>query len=207
MRPKAKPGLGERLRAVPATVRQYHEIAGVGEIARRYFVINAFDGSLTTLGVIAGAYAGGVKTAGTVVSLILATAVSIGVSGVYGSYQVERAERDRALREIEQTTLSSLKDTSLYSASRYATVLVAAVDGVSPLVSSLLIMIPFFFVPPLAIRTGYYAGAAVAFVELFLLGAFLGRISRERLWLSGVKLVLAGAVALIISLLLNGGRP
>ncbi len=206
MSPKPKPALGERLRAVPATVRQYHEIAGVGEIARRYFVINAFDGSLTTLGVIAGAYAGGVEGARTVVSLILATAVSIGVAGFYGSYQVERAERDRALREIEETTLTSLKDTTLYSASRYATVMVAAVDGLSPLIASLLIMIPFFFVPPLSILTGYIAAGAVAFVELFLLGVFLGRIARERLWFAGVKLVLAGVVALVISLLLNGGK-
>jgi predicted membrane protein (TIGR00267 family) len=204
--PKAKPALGARLRAVLATVRQYHEIAGVGEIARRYFVINAFDGSLTTLGVIAGAYAGGVTKSHTVVSLILATAVSIGVAGFYGSYQVERAERDRALREIEETTLSSMKDTTLASASRYATLLVAAVDGLSPLIASLLIMIPFFFVPPLAIHTAYYAAGVVAFIELFLLGMFLGSIGRERLWLAGVKLVLAGVVALVISLLLNGGR-
>ncbi len=36
---------------------------------------------------------------------------------------------------------------------------------------------------------------------------FLGRIGRERLWLAGVKLCLAGGVALAISLLLNGGAP
>jgi len=205
VRTVAKPSLMSRLRAVPATVRQYHEIAGVGEIARRYFVINAFDGSLTTLGVLAGSYAGGVTRAGTVISLILATAVSIGVAGFYGSYQVERAERDRALREIEESTLSSLHDTTLYSASRYATVLVALVDGLSPLIASLLIMIPFFFVPPVSIHAAYYTGGAIAFVELFALGVFLGRISRERLWLAGVKLVAAGAVALAISLLLNRG--
>lgn len=205
MSPTAKPSLSKRLRAVPETVRQYHEIAGVGEIARRYFVINAFDGSLTTLGVLAGAWAGGVDRAATVVSLILATAVSIGVAGFYGSYQVERAERDRALREIEESTLSSLQDTTLYSASRYATVLVAAVDGVSPLVASLLILIPFFLSPPLTLRVAFYAAGAVAFVELFLLGMFLGRISRERFWVAGLKLVLAGVVALVVSLLLNHG--
>ena len=190
---------------MPATVRQYHEIAGVGEIARRYFVINAFDGSLTTLGVLAGAYAGGVDKAGTVISLILATAVSIGVAGFYGSYQVERAERDRALREIEESTLHSMHDTTLYSASRYATVMVAAVDGLSPLIASLLIMISFFLTPPLSLRAAYFIGGGVAFVELFLLGVYLGRISRERLWLAGIKLVAAGAVALAVSLLLNRG--
>jgi predicted membrane protein (TIGR00267 family) len=204
--PKPKPGLGSRLRAVLATIKQYHEIAGVGEIARRYFVINAFDGSLTSLGVVAGAFVGGVTSASTVISLILATAVSIGVAGFYGSYLVERAERDRALREIEETTLSSLKDSQLYSASRYATVIVALVDGVSPLIASLLIMIPFVLVPPLTLHEAYYAAGVIAFLELFGLGMFLGRLGRERLWLAGLKLVTAGIVALAISLLLNHGR-
>jgi predicted membrane protein (TIGR00267 family) len=201
----AKPSFFSRLRAVPATVRQYHEIAGVGEIMRRYFVINAFDGSLTTLGVLAGCYVAVVDKAATVISLILSTAVSIGVAGFYGSYQVERAERDRALRDIEESTLTSMQDTTLYSASRYATVIVALVDGLSPLVASLLIMIPFLFVPPLSMHAAFYAAGAVAFAELFLLGVFLGRVSRERLWYAGVKLVLAGVVALGISLLLNRG--
>ena len=205
MRLPAKPSVGARLRAVPATVRQYHEIAGVGEIMRRYFVINAFDGSLTTLGVLAGGYAGGVDRASTIITLILSTAVSIGVAGFYGSYQVERAERERALREIEESTLTSMQDTALASASRYATIIVALVDGISPLIASLLILIPFFFVPPLAMHAAYFVGGAIAFVELFALGVFLGKVSRERLWFAGVKLVLAGAVALGIALLLNGG--
>jgi predicted membrane protein (TIGR00267 family) len=201
----AKPTIGARLRAISSTVRRYHEIAGVGEIMRRYFVINAFDGSLTTLGVLAGSYVAVVDRATTVISLILSTAVSIGVAGFYGSYQVERAERDRALREIEESTLSSMQDTTLYSASRYATVIVALVDGISPLIASLLIMIPFFFVPPASMHAAFYIAGAIAFVELFLLGVFLGRVSRERLWFAGVKLVLAGVVALAISLLLDRG--
>jgi len=200
-----KTGVVARLRTVIGTVRQYHEVAGVGEIARRYFVINAFDGSLTTLGVLAGCFAGGVDKSGTVITLILSTAVSIGVAGFYGSYQVERAERERALREIEESTLSSMQDTTLSSASRYATIIVALVDGLSPLIASLLIMIPFFFVPPVTIHAAFYAGAAMAFVELFALGVFLGKVSRENLWFAGVKLVLAGFVALAISLLLNRG--
>jgi len=201
----AKLTIGVRVRAVLATVGQYHEIAGVGEIMRRYFVINAFDGSLTTIGVLAGCYVAVVDKAATVISLILSTAVSIGVAGFYGSYQVERAERDRALREIEESTLTSMQDTTLYSASRYATVIVALVDGISPLIASLLIMIPFFFVPPVSMHAAFYIGGAVAFAELFLLGVFLGKVSRERLWFAGVKLVLAGVVALAISLLLNRG--
>ena len=83
--------------------------------------------------------------------------------------------------------------------------IVALVDGISPLIASLLIMIPFFFVPPLSMHAAFYAAGGVAFVELFMLGVFLGKVSRERLWYAGLKLVLAGVVALAVSLLLNRG--
>lgn len=36
------------------SVRDYSRIAGVAEIARRYFAMNAFDGVLTTVGVLNG---------------------------------------------------------------------------------------------------------------------------------------------------------
>src|SRR2546425_573694 len=38
-------------------IRDYDEITNVGPIIRRYFVIGAFDGALTVLGIIIGAYA------------------------------------------------------------------------------------------------------------------------------------------------------
>jgi VIT1/CCC1 family predicted Fe2+/Mn2+ transporter len=51
----------------------------------------------------------------------------------------------------------------------------------------------------------YFAAAGVGLVELFLLGVFLGAISRERLWLYGLRLTFAGVIALVISFLLGGG--
>ena len=37
-------------------IEEYIKISNVGEISRRYFVMNAFDGALTMLGVIIGAH-------------------------------------------------------------------------------------------------------------------------------------------------------
>jgi predicted membrane protein (TIGR00267 family) len=187
------------------TLSHYHEVAEVGGIMRRYFVMNAFDGALTTLGVLVGGYLGGVHRAGAIVSVILTTAVSIGVAGFYGSYLVEHAERERAMRELEESTLVSLEDTTISSASRYATIVVALVDGFSPLVAALLAMTPFFFGGVLSVHSAYFVSGGIAFVELFLLGMFLGRISRGRLIYSGIKLVLAGLVALGLSILLGAG--
>jgi predicted membrane protein (TIGR00267 family) len=196
---------GRWLHGMFDTLSHYHEVAEVGGIMRRYFVMNAFDGVLTTLGVLVGAFVGNVHAARTVVSLILTTAVSIGVAGFYGSYLVERAERGRAMRELEESTLSSLEDTTISSASTYATIVIALVDGFSPLLAALVAMLPFFFTAVLSVHTAYFISGAIAFVELFALGAFLGRLSRERLIWSGAKLALAGLVALGLSLALGSG--
>ena len=199
------PGPVARLRRRAATLRHYHEISGVGELVRRYFALNAFDGVLTAVGVLAGAFVGGVEETRTVLVLLLSTAVGMAVSGFYGSYLVEKAERDRAMRELEESTLSSLKGTDIAHASRYAAVVIAFVDGGSPSVATLIIASPFFLSGALGVDAAYYLALAIAFVELFLLGAFLGAVSRDRLWVAGVRLVVAGVIALAISLLLGGG--
>jgi len=203
--PAARPDFAARLRERAATLRHYHEVAQVGEIARRYFAMNAFDGVLTALGVLVGGYLGGVDSPRAIFTVVLTTAVGMGVSGFYGSYLVERAERGRAMRELEESTLSSLQDTTIASASRYATIVIAAVDGASPFAAALIVMIPFLFTGALGMHGAYYAAVGVGLVELFLLGVFLGAVSRERLWVYGLRLVLAGLVALAISMLLGGG--
>jgi predicted membrane protein (TIGR00267 family) len=205
MSQSGSPPLGVRVRRRIATLRHYHEIAEVGEIARRYFAMNAFDGVLTTIGVLVGGYFGGVDSARAIFIVVLTTAVGMGVSGFYGSYLVERAERDRAMRELEESTLSSLENTEIASASRYATIVIAVIDGASPFGAALIAMIPFLFAGMIGIHTAYYLAVVVGLVELFCLGLFLGAISRDRLWYSGIKLVIAGLVALGISLLLGGG--
>jgi predicted membrane protein (TIGR00267 family) len=201
----AKPSIGARLREQAATLRHYHEIAEVGEIARRYFAMNAFDGVLTALGVLVGGYLGGVDSPRAIFIVVLTTAVGMSVSGFYGSYLVERAERGRAMRELEESTLSSLEDTTIASASRYATIVIAVVDGASPFLAALIVMIPFLFTGVMSMHSAYFSAVGVALVELFFLGVFLGAISRERLWLSGLRLTAAGVIALVISLLLGGG--
>ena len=194
-----------RARGWYATLRHYHEIAEVGQIARRYFAMNAFDGVLTAVGVLVGGYLGGVDSARAIMTVMLTTAVGMGVSGFYGSYLVERAERDRAMRELEASTLSSLQDTTIAAASRYATIVIAFVDGASPFLAALIVMLPFFLTGTISMHTAYYLAVLVAFVELFLLGVFLGAVSRERLWLSGLRLTIAGVIALVFSLVLGRG--
>ena len=166
--------------------------------------MNAFDGVLTTLGVLVGSYIGRVHSAHQVIAVGLGAAVAMGVSGFYGSYLIERAERDRSLRELEDVTLSSLEDSDIAAASTYATIVIACVDGVSPFVAAALVLLPFFG-GVISLNAAYVVGVAVAFVELFLLGLFLGRVSRQRLIWSGMKLAVAGVLCLALSALLDWG--
>jgi predicted membrane protein (TIGR00267 family) len=186
------------------TLRHYHRVAEVGEIARRYFAMNAFDGVLTTLGVLIGGYVAKVQSKHQIVAVGLGAAVAMGVSGFYGSYLIERAERDRSLRELEDVTLSSLEDSDIAAASTYATIVIALVDGLSPFIAAILVLMP-FLVGTVAIHTAYFVGVVIAFAELFLLGLFLGRVSRQRLIWSGVKLSVAGVLCVVLSVLLDWG--
>jgi len=183
-------------------LQHYHRISEVGEIVRRYFALNAFDGVLTTLGVLVGAYLAHVESRATIITVVLTTAVGMSVSGFYGSYLIERAERDRAMRDLEESTLSSLENTEIASASRYATILIAVVDGASPFVAALICLIPFAFTT-MGIRGEYIAAMAIAFLETFLLGVFLGRVSRQRWLFAGLKFTGAALIALVISFLIE----
>ena len=109
---------------------QYNNIANVGEIARRYFVMNAFDGILTIIGVLMGNMSAGVTNPNIVITTGLSTSIAMGISGLWGSYLTESAERKRDLDELSRSTLTDLNNSSIGRASRFAAVTVSIVDGI-----------------------------------------------------------------------------
>jgi predicted membrane protein (TIGR00267 family) len=192
------------LRDVWDRFREYNRLVNMGEIARRYFAMNAFDGVLTIIGVLMGNLTAGVDQARIVVSTGLATCVAMGISGLWGAYLTEAAERKRDLLELSRYTLTDLNDTLIGRASRAAVVTVALVDGFSPFLAALIVLIPFFAAGLFpVILWAYLTSLGLALLTLFGLGLFLGRISRENLLLYGAKTVVAGVISIIISFLLG----
>jgi predicted membrane protein (TIGR00267 family) len=176
----------------------------IAEIARRYFAMNAFDGVLTIIGVLMGNFTAGVEEARIVVTTGLATCVAMGISGLWGAYLTEAAERQRELQDLEEVTLTDLGETRLGEASRAAVVIVAVVDGLSPFLAALVVLSPFFF-PRLfpSIQWTYLTAIVMALIALFGLGVFLGRVSRRNVFIYGIRTVVAGVISIIISLLLG----
>ncbi len=199
-----KPGnLLEHLTQRVDDVREYERIAGFSKIARRALANNSFDGVLTMVGTVMGSYLGDVRSAGTVIRIGVATSVSIGISGLWGAYLAESAERKRELAELERISLTDLSETKIGRASRVAVIVVALVDGLSPFVSSMIVLIPFFIAPLIGnILVSYVLSIALALVSLFGLGMFLGHISGRSLVGYGVRTVIAGIVAIVIIALL-----
>ncbi len=186
-------------------LREYDKLANISEIARRYFAMNAFDGVLTIIGVLMGNLVAGVSDPRIVISTGLTTSVAMGISGLWGAYLTESAERKRDIAELNRYTLSDLTNTRIGKASRAAVIIVAVVDGLSPFLAALVVLIPFFFAGLAGdnISWAYYTSLGVALMTLFSLGLFLGNISKSNILIYGLKTVLAGLVSIAISFLLG----
>lgn len=185
-------------------LQTYNQIIGIAEIARRYFAMNAFDGVLTTIGVLAGNYLAGVRDLSIPIRTGIATSIAMGISGLWGAYLTETAERRRELTELERVSLIDQSETSIGKASRFAVIVVSIVDGLAPAMAAMIVMVPLFLGGLIGNPVLSYAIAGgVALLCLFALGLFLGKVSEENLIGYGFKTLLAGLVAIAINFLLG----
>jgi predicted membrane protein (TIGR00267 family) len=182
----------------------YFQVTGAQKIIRRYFAMNAFDGAMTSLGVVIGAYLSQILDPRSVIGVIITSGIAMMVSGFSGTYMTERAERSHSLNELEDAMLVNLDDTVYGRAGRFISVFAALVDGSAPFIASIPSVVPFLLVPGLIdIATAFVAAIGASLFTLFILGVYLGRISGENILYSGLKMVVSGAAVAIIALLLN----
>ena len=194
----------QKLQLLKEKVHQYDDIANIAEIARRSFGNNAFDGILTMIGVLIGSMASGVKDPRVVIITGLTTSVAIMISGAWGAYLTEISERKKSLNELGRSTLTDLNGSLIGRASRFAAVAVSLVDGLSPFLGAIVVLIPFFFsslFPDIYIL--YYSALGAALLALFALGVWLGYVAEENLFIYGLKTLLAGVVSMLIGSLLG----
>jgi predicted membrane protein (TIGR00267 family) len=174
-------------------------------IARRYFVTNGFDGALTMLGLTMGFYSSDSVATAVIISACLGASIALSVSGLASAYVSESAEREKELKELEQAVVGDLENTAHGRAARWVPVLIAVVNGLSPLLMALLIMTPLWLSEagialPL---TALECAIVTAFLTLFMLGVLLGRVSGQ-FWLwSGLRTLIIALITAGIVLLLG----
>jgi len=172
-------------------------------IARRYFVVNGFDGALTMLGIIIGFVLSHSANLPLVINACVGAAIALAVSGVSSAWVSETAERRRELAKLEGAMVTDLDQSLHGEAARWVPLLIGLVNGAAPLIVSLLILTPLWLaragvslpLPPL------YTAIAVALASIFMLGVFLGRIGGTSWLRSGIRtLSIAVLTALLIFL-------
>ena len=171
-------------------------------IARRYFVVNGFDGALTMLGLLIGFYVSNEDAAlNMVITACMGAAIALSVSGVSSAYISESAEKKQELKELEGAMITDLQDSAHGQATRLMPFIIAVVNGFAPLIFALIIMMPLGLAQwqPELITYPIETSVLVAFILIFILGVFIGNISGS-FWLwAGLRALL---IALITSLLI-----
>ena len=172
----------------------YVKIAGGWEIARRYFVMNGFDGVLTVFGMVLGAYVLGHQNPRHIIIPGLGAVFAIGISGFWIAFLTEKAEQSLEQKKLESTIFTSLDDTAYSKAAQIVSFINSIVDGLSPFLFGFLVLVPFLLVQFgfINIEIGYFFSFMLAFTLLFILGVFLGRIAHQNWFTFGLKTVMAG---------------
>ncbi|ADG14094.1 TIGR00267 family protein [Methanocaldococcus infernus] len=164
--------------------------------AIRYIVRGLIDGSLSTLGVVIGASGSADPTI--IISAGLGGGLANGLSNILGAFTAEKASLERDRINMEKKLLKKsgyLKNSIIYKRAIRETMICGVVDGVSTTLGSALPVIPFFFFD---VHTALYMAIGITIIILFILGAFIGVISRANIVTSGIKMVIG---ALLVSIL------
>lgn len=185
--------------------RYYLKVSGVSEIARRYFVMNAFDGAVTTLGVLIGALIGGGLSPRVILAAGIGAGIAMGVSGFFGAYLAEEAERSRKIKELEKALQIDLDDSVIDKAAKIAAITAAIIDAMSPVMATTVSLIPFVFsvFGLIDAWTAFITSIGTILVFLLILGLFLGKISGERIIFYSLATTLAGIITGILGLFLH----
>jgi predicted membrane protein (TIGR00267 family) len=201
----------KKLKKIVKRWKRYHEISNVGPITRRYFVMNAFDGALTMLGVVIGAFISGqIEKPIVIISAGIAGSIAMGTSGMSGAYMTEKAERTKKLKKLERAMLTDMQDGLHDKSHRFATIFASLVDGISPAIAAMAVISPFFLANFGLITTdmAFFGCISLTLIVLTALGIYLAKISDESMIRYGLQMLSIGIITALLcvgtSILLGG---
>ena len=97
-----------QLKSLMKKWRKYSELSNLGIIVRRKFFNNAFDGALTCAGIVSGSFIIFLSNPAQILSSAIiiitgfSTAVAIGISGLWGAFLSEEAERKKKMIDLKK---------------------------------------------------------------------------------------------------------
>ncbi|TFG25305.1 MAG: hypothetical protein EU532_11785 [Promethearchaeota archaeon] len=100
--------------------RKYSTMSDLGIIARRKFFNNCFDGALTCAGIVSGIFIvfindSASNTPANVIVYGFSTALAIGISGLWGAFLSEEAERKKKMDDLDKEMVILDEDETIRS--------------------------------------------------------------------------------------------
>ena len=135
----------------------------------------------------------------------LGMSLAMGISGFSSAYLAERAERRRKLRELERSLLMDLDRSIHEKASKTVTLWVAVVNSLSPALTVVASVSPFVMAGRdlITVDHAVVLSLVIILAILFSLGAFTGKVSKESILVSGVRMMLVGVITAFLVFLLT----
>ena len=171
----------------------------------RYVALGSLDGILTVLSIsltaaVVGLSSGGNVNPWTVGLTGLSGGIAIALSNGFGSYVGEHAEEGKLIRELENQMIlkeRKLDDTVIHQQAKYRVFMSMLTHGSASFMGSFIPSIPFFIFSD--IYTALTATLIVCFSMMIILGCYLGRISKESMTKTTLKIISVGVLIVIIS--------
>lgn len=184
---------------------------------KRYLIRGFIDGVLSSLGVVIGASTAIGSTVGssngTIASAIIIAAgigggVANGLSNILGASVGEKLVKEIELGEIEKAMIKrggELRGTAVDEKLNQTLIASAIYDGIATFIGSVIPVLPFIIGAILLINDmiSLYASIIISLLLFFILGIYIGKIAREHVIISGLKLVAFGIVTVIITTLIR----
>jgi len=178
----------------------FRELIKKNEIIRRYIVMNSFDGVLTILGIVIAMLVAGALEPNLVIISSIGVIIATGVSGIWGGYSAEKAERKRTLKTLEKHLLRKLGKTRIEKEYKKMSLMMGLANGLSSSIVSFILIIPFFLAQLNFIGKieAYFYSILLIIIALFSLGWFVGGIAKEHKIKQGIEMIGAGVLVGII---------
>lgn len=183
---------------------------------KRYLIRGFIDGVLSSLGVVIGASTAIGSTIGSTTSTASAIIIAAGIGGgvanglsnILGASVGEKLFKEIELSEIEKAMLKSggeLHGTAVDEKLNETLMSSAIYDGIATFIGSVIPVLPFIIGALLKITDmiSLYVSILISLSLFFILGVYIGKMAREHVIISGLKLVAFGVVTVVITTLIR----
>ena len=163
-----------------------------------HFVRGIIDGLLSTLGVVIGASA---ADNAIILSAGIGGAVANGVSNFLGAFSSEEYKGQLQIQKLENAMLSKgIEDSQIGKDMRKERIKAGFLDGSSTIIGGFIPVMPFIL---LGHGDAILWSVLCTVLTLFVLGAYIGKVSKKWIIFSGMKLMILGVLTALLVYLIQ----